>query len=235
MSRRNTVITVCVAVVVALILGGVFGAIVFGGDAGSDTPAAAATESPETAPTGTALPTKNTATDPATNPTGEPAETVTPPTVPEVLPTPATGSLTEGRKKVLLGGKLTIPNTPVAWVEKSSDGDSANFADESNCSEGCPQIWFYDTTKGQNHVTFGDNPLAAWAKDVCHGQGTDLSAAFTAGGKPATYRTLSCQGQDFHAWWVPSQKVLVTTQDADGYISDPKIVQAALEGAVWKS
>lgn len=229
MSRR-TVIT-ALAIVAALVLGGVFGAIVFGGDAESDTPVATATESPaRSTPIKTNAP-----TEPAT--TVETEEPVaTPPTTRDpVLPTPAPGSLTEGREKVLLGGKLTIPNTPVAWVEKSSDGDSVMFTDESNCSEGCPSIWMYDTSKGQNHVTFGDNPLAAWTKDVCHGQGTDLSAAFTAGGKPATYRTLSCAGQDYHAWWVPSQKVLVTTQDADGYISDPKIVQAALEGAVWKN
>ena len=231
MSRR-TVITI-LAIVAALIVGGVVGAVLGGGDSGSD-PAATATKNPsQSAPTDTHPPTEHSVTEPATTVGAEEPTTAPPTTRNPVLPTPAPGSLTEGREKVLLGGKLTIPNTPVAWVEKSSDGDSANFADESNCSEGCPQIWFFDTTKGQNHVTFGDNPMAAWAKDVCHGQGTDLSAAFTAGGKPATYRTLSCQGQDFHAWWVPSQKVLVTTQDADGYISDPKIVQAALEGAVW--
>lgn len=232
MSRR-TVITIA-AIVAALVIGGVVGAVLGGGGSGSDT-VAEATESSAPAITAPAPTDTHLITEPATTPgTDEPVSTPSTTRDP-VLPTPAPGSLTEGREKVLLGGKLTIPNTPVAWIEKSSDGDSVMFTDESNCSEGCPSIWMYDTSKGQNHVTFGDNPLAAWAKDVCHGQGTDLSAAFTAGGKPATYRTLSCAAQDYHAWWVPSQRVLVTTQDADGYISDPKIVQAALEGAVWKN
>jgi len=227
MSRRTVITTA--AILAALAVGGVGGVVLSGGDSGSNDTVAAATQSPTQTPTTPHA--ENPATDPATSPASEPA--ATPSTPNPVLPTPAKGSLTEGRKKVLLGGKLTIPNTPTAWEETSSDKDSTVFNDVSNCSTGCPKIWFYDTSKGQNHVTFGDNPLAVWAKDVCHGQGTDLSASFTAGGKPATYRTLSCEGEDFSAWWVPSVHVLVTTQDADGQISDPKIVQAALESAVW--
>jgi hypothetical protein len=75
--------------------------------------------------------------------------------------------------------------------------------------------------------------MAAWAADLCHGQGTDSSADFTAGGEPAKYRHLSCEGQDFFAWYVPGKKVLVTTHDVDGQTSNPQIIQAALQGVVW--
>jgi hypothetical protein len=222
--KRRTVIIIVLAVLATFVGGISVGAWLKSGDASSGNPAATATQDPTTA-TSPATTTPSVANVPATT---EATATNDP-----VLPTPAKGSLTQGREKKLFDGKITIPNTPAAWEEKSSDADSMTFIDKSNCSSGCPTIWFYDVSKGQNHVTFGDNPLGVWATDHCHGQGTDTTADFTAGGQPAKYRRLSCDGQDFFAWYVPSKKFLATTQDADGQIADPQIIQAVVASLVW--
>jgi hypothetical protein len=237
MSRRTVIITAAIVAVIAGGTGATVGAIMAGGDSGSGSTSVSVTQDPTKSVPPTSLPTKNTAVDPTTNPASEPTAVTPPPSTRNpVLPIPATGSLTEGREKVLLDGKLTIPNTPAAWEETASDKDSATFDDKSNCSSACPKIWVYDTTKGQNHNTFGDDPLTVWAADVCdHStQGPTSSADFMAGDKPAVFRLRSCQAQDFYAWWIPGEKVLVTTQAADGGRPDPNIVQAALERAVWQ-
>ena len=231
MKWRTVIILVVVAV--AATVGGIFLGSWLKGESSpqSSETVATATQDP-TAPTPST--TKQPSSPPVTRvvpPTTEPTEQATTPD--PVLPTPATGSLTKGREKKLFDGKATIPNTPAAWEEKSSDADSMTFIDKSNCSERCPTVWFYDVSKGQNHVTFGDNPLGAWATDHCHGQGTNATTTFTAGGEDATYVKLSCEGQDYFAWYIPGKKLLVTTQDADGQIADPQIIQAVVASIVW--
>lgn len=156
-----------------------------------------------------------------------------------ILPTPAFGSLGSGMDDKLFN-RVTVVQ-PQIWFEGDGDSASQVYADTTTCADAnlsnCPQVTFLSLT-GANGVNYKPDPITAWAKSICPEHSPSAvqgPARFSAGGETAGYYLLSCDGTDFHAWYVPSRQLLVMGRNGQYNPLEVSIVQAVMERIRWGS
>ena len=144
--------------------------------------------------------------------------------------------------------RLKVPylNT---WIGAMSEPNSVmNVVDDTNCSDDnadCPHIYFIDLISQYGEATYGDDPVAVAAAQLCSTDEQQATgsmkqvAARSVGGAPAQYyEQAHCStGKEVseYVWYVPSRHLLVTAHDAPSGKLNLSGLRAVLDNVEWNS